>query len=180
MYLLHEIAMNSDVGSSSFFFLKKAGGKLYCTCPWDFDIAYGNDEAVYGGDWKGIFAGNPDFTGGIRGYDTPRSNDWFSWLMKREWFVDLVTERWGEVKDTLEETALASIDEALGSWEDEMNKNFDKWKVLNRRIVAETDETLGFETWRENAEYLREWIVNRFDWLDGYFSDPATKYGTVG
>ena len=179
MYLLHEIAMNSDVGSSSFFFLKKAGGKLYCTCPWDFDIAYGNDEAVYGGDWKGIFAGNPDFTGGIRGYDTPRSNDWFSWLMKREWFVDLVTERWGEVKDTLEETALASIDEALGSWEDEMNKNFDKWKVLNRRIVAETDETLGFETWRENAEYLREWIVNRFDWLDGYFSDPATKYGTV-
>ena len=99
--------------------------------------------------------------------------------MEREWFVDLVTERWGEVKDTLEETALASIDEALGSWEDEMNKNFDKWKVLNRRIVAETDETLGFETWRENAEYLREWIVNRFDWLDGYFSDPATKYGTV-
>ncbi|MBQ6262336.1 MAG: CotH kinase family protein [Clostridia bacterium] len=179
MYLLHEIAMNSDVGSSSFFFLKKAGGKLYCTCPWDFDIAFGNDEAVRGGSWEGIFAGNPDFTEGISGYDTPRSNDWFSWLMKRRWFVDLVAERWDGMKDELEETALAAIDEALGSWEDEMNKNFEKWKILNRRIIAEADETLGFETWRENAEYLREWIVNRFEWLDGYFSDPGTRYQTV-
>ena len=60
-----------------------------------------------------------------------------------------------------------------------MNKNFEKWKILNRRIIAEADETLGFETWRENAEYLREWIVNRFEWLDGYFSDPGTRYQTV-
>ena len=179
MYLLHEIAMNSDVGSSSFFFLKKAGEKLYLTCPWDFDIAYGNDIAVYGGDCKGLFAGNPDFTGGINGYDTPRSNEWFSDLMENEWFVDLVVKRWNEVKDDLEETALSAIDEALASWEEEMDKNFERWKVLGRRVVAETDETLALGSWRGNAEFLREWIVNRFEWLDGYFSDPATKYGTV-
>ena len=179
LYLLHEIAMNSDGGSSSFFFLKKAGGKLYLTCPWDFDIAYGNDAAVYGGDFKGLFAGNPDFTDGINGYDTPRSNEWFSDLMENEWFVDLVVERWNEVKDVLEETATSAIDAALASWPTEMDKNFDRWKVLGRRVIAETDETLALGSWSGNAEFLREWIVNRFEWLDGYFSDPATKYGTV-
>ncbi|MBR7032720.1 MAG: CotH kinase family protein [Clostridia bacterium] len=179
MYLLHEFAMNSDAGASSFFYLKKAGGKLYCTCPWDFDIAYGNDLAVYEGSHEGIFAGNPKFIRGITGYGSPKSNEWFAILMSNEWFVDLVVQRWNEMKETLEEAALSAIDEALGSWESEMEKNFERWKVLDRRIIGETDEELGFESWRENAEYLREWIVSRFDWLDRYLKDPETKYGTV-
>ena len=178
-YLIQEISMNSDAGSSSFFFLKKAGGKLYCTCPWDFDIAFGNDEAVRNGSPEGIFAGNPVFINGISGFESPKSNEWLARLMSRKWFVDLVVERWDEMKDELESAALSALDEAIPAWEDEMNRNFEKWKILGRQIVGETDETLGFESWRENAEHLRGWIEKRFDWLDEYFSDPGSKYATV-
>ena len=56
-YILEEYSKNIDVGWSSFFMYKKAGGKLYFGPPWDFDLAFGNDYRLDDGAWEGIYVG---------------------------------------------------------------------------------------------------------------------------
>ncbi|MBQ7475173.1 MAG: CotH kinase family protein [Clostridia bacterium] len=177
-YLLQEISKNPDGGISSFFFLKKGGGKLFCTCPWDFDIAYGNDPAIDNGSFEGLFIGNPyheaeDESGGFK------PNRWFSLLMKRRWFVDLVAERWEEKKEELRNAALSDVEEALASYEDEMNSNYEIWRNDPVSVTGPDGEETVLKGWRENTEYLKEWIERRFDWLDRYWNDPENKYSYV-
>ena len=35
------------------------------------------------------------------------------------------------------------------------------------------------DSYTERLDGLKKWIVERAEWLDGYFSDPETRYNTV-
>ncbi len=162
-YILEEISKDHDAGISSFFFLKKAGGKLYCTCPWDFDIAYGNDHLLDNGSPEGIFVGNPAYL--ERDDEGYECSVWYSSLMSRKWFVDMVCERWEEVRDILEKTALDEIDMITACYTDEFFADMEYWHL-----------DYSAEAWLESTAGLRDWVVARFDFLDSWFSDPETRY----
>ena len=176
MYILQEFTKNTDAGSSSFFYLKKAGGKLYCTCPWDFDHAFGNDAGVALSP-EGLFVGNPD-------YDMPdgwdvKAHAWMCRLMETRWFVDMVCERWQEVGHTLRDAAIAEIDRLGSLYGDELASNFDMWDPRGDDSVGISAEWEMTDNYAERLEGLKKWIGERCDWLDGYFGDTETRYNTV-
>jgi len=45
--------------------------------------------------------------------------------------------------------------------------NFTVWNVLGTRAVPHQPSVVeGFSTYEENVEYLRNFIINRWNWLD--------------
>ncbi len=176
MYILQEMTKNTDAGSSSFFYFKKGGGKLYCTCPWDFDLAFGN-EGDFGRSPEGLFVGNPEYDM-EEGWDL-KANSWMCCLMRREWFVDMVAERWNEVGLGLRDAATEEIDRIVGLYGDELASNYEIWDPRGDGTVNGPTEWERTDSYSERTEGLKKWIVERAEWLDSYFSDPETRYNTV-
>lgn len=180
MYILQEVMKNIDVGWSSFFFIKHAGGTISCTCPWDFDLAAGNDGRLDNGSYEGLYVGNPEYVlfGGRNRLD--QGNEWFAYLMMKTWFVDLVIARWNEVKGDLQDTAIGEIDRINTCFADDIATNFKVWsRLFGSKINQEPNQIRKLDTYPKHVAYLREWMVNRFEWLDGYFSNDSTKYLTT-
>lgn len=176
MYILQELTKNTDAGSSSFFYLKKGGGKLYCTCPWDFDLAFGN-EGDLGRSPEGLFVGNPEYDM-ENGWDL-KANSWMCCLMRREWFVDMVAERWKKVGHDLRDAATEEIDRLTEEYGTELASNFERWDPVWDKTMGNPSEWERTDSYTERLDGLKKWIVERTEWLDGYFSDPETRYNTV-
>ena len=177
MYILQELTKNTDAGSSSFFYLKKGGGKLYCTCPWDFDLAFGNEGGL-GRSPEGLFVGNPEYDL-EEGWDL-KANAWMCRLMRREWFVDMVAERWSEVGHGLRDAATEEIDRLIEEYGAELASNFERWDPEWDGTVDGPSDWEDTDSYTERLAGLKKWITDRAEWLDGYFGDPETKYNTVG
>ncbi len=177
MYILQEITKNIDVGWSSFFFVKNANGKISCTCPWDFDLAMGNDNRLDDGGYLNLYAGNSEYAFGRNSLD--QGNEWLCYLMRNKWFVNLVIKRWDELSAELEKTA---VDEALrinNHFGDEIAKNFERWKIFGRQINKEPNAVRQLKSYPAHVDYLVKWTKNRFEWMNEYFADSETKYLTT-
>ena len=182
MYILQEFTENVDVGWSSIFFLKKAGGVIYCTCPWDFDLTMGNDIRLAENTGELIYVADPETVYGELARDEKKDlhgSKWFVDLMSRRWFVDLVRERWGEKRDELYETMIGEIDRIYGYFGDRMNENFKVWDIMGKRVCIEPKALLEIRDYKGQVDYLKKWVGTKFNYLDGYFSDPERCYSTV-
>lgn len=156
-FILQAMVKNIDVGYSSFFMVKKAGGKIYFTCPWDFDLSLGNDDRLDHGQVEGMYVGEKS--------DLFQQHEWFYLLMNEEWFCNKVRARWNEVGNDLFEAMLREIDRFLLAFNDDMSKNFELWKVLNKKINQEPLSLLKLKTYRANVTNLREWVVSRYNYV---------------
>jgi spore coat protein CotH len=173
MYLLQEIAKNIDVGWSSFFLIKQAGGTIACTWPWDFDLAFGNDERLDSGSYEGLYVGNSSYS-----WWFDQSNQWFTELMSNKWFVDLVSERLNEVGETMENLAISEIDRITECFSDQMEANFELWPIFGQKINQEPEAIRNLSSYSEHTAYLRNWVIHRFEWLTDYFNGDS-KYETT-
>lgn len=96
MYLVHETGCSSDCGEGSFYmcvdFSKGSRfDRLTFTAPWDFNWPADCRSDEY---WAAVFR-KDNF---VRSYGD-RSNPWFVLLMKQDWFVERVANRWKEVRE---------------------------------------------------------------------------------
>ena len=164
-FILQALVKNTDVGYSSFFMVKKAGGKLYFTCPWDFDLSLGNDERLDKGQVETLYVGEKT--------DMGQQHEWFYLLMNERWFCDMLLKRWNEVKTTLYDAMLYEIDRFLVAFNDDMSTNFDVWKVFTKKINQEPLATLRLKSYKENVDYLRKWFVERYTYVDTLFNSDA-------
>lgn len=161
--ILQALMKNTDVGYSSFYMVKKAGDKIYFTCPWDFDLALGNDERLDNGKVDGLYVGVKS--------DMSQEHEWFYLLMNEKWFCDLVLARWNEVKEKLYDAALFEIDRMLLCFEDDMSSNFTVWtKVFGRQINKEPRAIRALRSYKAHVEYLRNWFTQRYTYLDELFN----------
>jgi len=167
MYILQELMKNTDVGWSSFFMVKKAGGLLYCTAPWDFDNSTGNDQRLDGGAYEGIYLGDS-----VGHTEMQQRHEWFYTLMKCRWFVDAVVERWNEVRKDLNQ-CIYEIDYMSNTYAAEFEKNFVRWPVFDQRINQEPDRNLNIKTYKGQVKSLKQWVKARIEWLDVYFNSPS-------
>ena len=168
MYILHELSRNGDVGWSSFYMVKKAGDKIYFTCPWDFDNTFGNDGRIHKNSYKYLHAGN-----GVQ--KEKQSHSWYFTLFQRKWFVDMVAKRWNEVAEGMRDTAIKEIDRIYNDFGAELVRNYEVWKVKTKKYETDFDPPLIQDSYDEHVEFLKLYLNLRYDWLNDYFNSDQ-KY----
>lgn len=161
-YILAEITKNIDCGWSSFFLYRK-NGLLHLGPSWDFDLAMGNDERLDNASWKGLYAGE------YNGFT--QQNNWYLRLMECEWFVDIMLDRWDELYASgLFDDMIKEIDSAFGRYSDSFERNFEKWNIFGQRMNQEPAAVLSIHSAEGQVEYLKDWLVNRIQWLNDCYS----------
>ena len=164
MYIVNEIVKNVDVGWSSFYSFKNAGGKLNFGPPWDFDLALGNANCVKGFDsWAGI---NPYHVLNVNA----NSNPWFCYALGNKWFRDLVQQRWAVLKDKISKLPETVTSEAETNYKSYC-RNFEKWNnVLGKQVYIEPKQIVALTSFKEHYTYLGDWLDKRIRWLTNYYS----------
>lgn len=144
MYMLYEIVHDYDCGEGSFFMCvdfspESKCTKLKFTSPWDFNWAYNDSTEQY---HAAAFT-DQSFVN----QNGDRSNPWFIILMKQDWFVNQVKEKWTVLKES--DAIKSCIEEEkayIEEYKDDLNKT-DEWAT-------------------ESATKLFDWIENRIYWLN--------------
>lgn len=168
-FILQATMKNTDVGYSSFFMVKKAGGQLYFTCPWDFDLALGNDGRLDAGRPDGLYVGKKS--------NMDQEHEWFYLMMNHRWFCDMLRQRWNEVKEDIfgVKDELRRIYDCFA---DEMETNFEVWDIFGKRINQEPIQIIRLSSYKEHFDYLVSWFEKRCDYLDSIFdSDKIYEQG---
>lgn len=163
MYILTEIIKSTDVGWQSFYFVKEKSGKVYLTAPWDLEFSAGLNRGDQ--NYTGMYT-SEKFDENLA---TKTSSELFINLMLIKEFKELVCTRFKEVKEELIENVNKTLDNAL-LYEDSYNRNYEKYKLLGTQLLIESADIYKLKTWKEHVEYLRNWIINRINWLDKYYS----------
>ena len=143
-------------------------------------------ELYLNGEYRGVYtiAEKIEFGGGkIRGYNGwcgvdntfsylgKNGKTWYHFLFKYPSFTSRFAERWDEVKDTLLQTALDTIDTQYKAVLGAQTRNFDRWDILNKKIGAGNVDHRTYNTFDLQVEYLREFINTRYNWIDENISE---------
>ncbi len=152
-YILSELFNNCDVGWSMYMY-KDKDEKLKSGPIWDFDISSGN--CAY--HPKSCDPNNMWARSGSM---------WYSNLLRFDEFKELVASKLESYKDKFKELLNTEVENLL-LYEDEFNRNFEKWDILGKGInmgdsPISTEELLSFTTWKEHILYLKEWLFDSID-----------------
>jgi len=142
----------------SCFMTKEPGGKLKMGPVWDFDLAMGNLYNDFGQyeAWSCL----------TQSYGYIEDN-WYCYLLKDEKFLSLLRSRWNEVKEELLSVTLEAIDRMSVTLAPAAEYNFEVWNILGIRAVPPQPRLIEeLKTYADNVNYLRSFIVNRWNWMD--------------
>lgn len=162
-FLLNEISNNVDGYRLSTWLVKDKNEKLAMGPIWDFNLAFGNADYCSGGEtnvWAYRFNNrcNGDF------WLIPF---WWERLMEDPNFRNKIKTRWNELKTThlSANNMISKVDkyQELLSKSGSAKKNFELWNVLGMYVWS--NKFIG-NTWEEEINYLKDWINNRYTWLD--------------
>ncbi len=153
-YIVNEFVNNYDSQfvTSCYCYYDNTDQKLHMGPVWDYDTCYGNQSASGYGTPSGwlIQTGAP----------------WFRILMQDETFSNLVKERWTSLKKNGTIANILNNAMAAAQLIDQSQAlNFQAWpNMLTDNGPRES--SMAFQTWKQEVDYLRDWIVERTLWLD--------------
>ena|GEM_PF-1817952 len=167
MLILHELFKNKDLGWSSLNLVKKPGGKLYMTAPWDFDAsagAHGSGSTSADGFYNITTGAGTNFAQSHNPWWTHSQMYIALWNNMPE-FRAAVRARWQEVSGDIH----SLLNEMLSDAVIEQNRfalgrNFYHYRNAyganyNTQSSAET-------RWEQDFRALRTWLNNRITWLN--------------
>ncbi len=170
MYILSELTCDQDLYWSSFFmdvdFGEYGDRRLRFEAPWDYDSAMGNTC-----DPDGLYAANMIYDDNNR---FNAVNPWLCVLMNADWFRDIVRDKWGRVyAGGVIERTVEMITADSDKYFAEFGRNYEKWNnILDERIINELSERAKeCKTQREAADYLKEWIAERAELMNGFWGE---------
>ena len=160
--------------TSSTFFYKERGGKLYFGPLWDFDYAWGN--RTYNG---------PSERPVDRFEQVDSSMEiqylWYHKLMNDPEYVEAMKESWKEVDAKLEELTKDGgiIDQYYDEIKTSAYYNYERWNYSLLDAISReegNDSLLDFELednydFKAEIEYLKDWINRRREWINENFDD---------
>ncbi len=153
-YILDELFKTTDVGFSSFYLYKDAGGKL-CRGPiWDYDLSAGNSVEATAASPTGIYAA--------------AANVWYSRLIVFPEFRSAVSARLAEKSGEIESTIRAAFDLAK-AYNRSFERNFIKWSELlgdNCFYEYTSREVSLIETLSGQMDYLENWLDESLAFLN--------------
>ena len=155
VYIINEIACDSDISWSSFFMsadMSESGDKLLrFEAPWDFDSAFGLKWECMNG--TGLFAANSD-------------NPWLIMFINEDWFQDAIKEKWRELHDaSVLKNAAEFIRSGRAHYADAYKDNFDKWGFVKSGELNDT--TMALNDHAAAVDHLYGWFETRIEYLDG-------------
>ncbi len=172
-YILNELACDLDLDWSSFYMsldMSASGSKkLVFEAPWDFDSSFGicNTPNNLVPNAEGL-------------YTLKKNNPWFNLIKTQSWFKSLVAEKWAKLKKYgVLENAFKLIEEQKTTYKDYYIKNYrDKWSARvkngNSECVSKLNDYNDIMTAQgEAAEYLKDWLTKRVNYLDTQFVKPV-------
>jgi hypothetical protein len=105
------------------------------------------------------------------GWSGVRSSNWWARLLRDPEFLRMYSARWLELRaDVLRtENLVALIDDMQTELREAQARNFQRWRAL----------ALGTGGWDGQVDRLRNWIVDRAEWMDSQLV-PAPELSHVG
>ncbi len=166
--IINELTNNVDGYRFSTFFYKAKdsdGGKLFAGPLWDFDLCYGNvnydDKNLATDKWLYTRYGNG--TGGNW------SMHWWKRLMEDPDYNHAFSARWKALRagPFSTDSIMADLDNHVQYLGDAITRNFVRWPILGQWIWP--NYYVG-TTYQEEMGYLKTWMTNRLNWMDGNVS----------
>jgi hypothetical protein len=156
--LLAEGFNQLDAFSHSQYFYKVKNGKLFNGPGWDFNRTIGN--ASYYTSWATNEWWLRHPRGGHRAF-------WPGRLMDDPAFMLKYSKRWFELRQTIfsYDYIFSLIDQWVVFLEEAKLRNFERWPVLGVSI----NNKYAFDTYEEEIAYMKNWIRDKFTWLDEQF-----------
>lgn len=157
-FVLNEVVMNNDAGNLSTYGYKEINGKLKLVV-WDFNNAYNNYQ------WF------------VQDYSTfcMEESPWFQRLLLDRHFVDLVVERYWELREgVLSDKYIYNMiekgEEELG---DAIDRNFSVWgyTFTETMMVSGGGEKRDPSSYDDAITKLKDSISERFKFLDAHITD---------
>ena len=143
-YILDELFKTTDVGFSSFYLYKDAGGKLFRGPIWDYDLSAGNSIVESAAVPNSIYAG--------------AANPWYARLLTFPEFREAVGKRLVEVSEEISfviDSEFKFFEDSKASFE----RNFVKWDILGECSMEYTSqEVCELKTFDEQLSYLKNWL----------------------
>ena len=174
-YIFEELVKDIDFArfSTRYYYSE---GLLYAGPPWDLDLSQGNTSGVYGEivykkyyNRDGYGDGSGDSASGFWA-----QKDYYQWLCKDPYFMDLVKTRWAEVSVLAHnlyednERGTNRIDEYLAAYQKDLESNYSKdgshWPLGWPLGVLEYHDPAN--DLEGNVELYRSWLRRRVTWLD--------------
>jgi hypothetical protein len=164
-FIISELSRNLDGYRCSVYFHKdkdSKGGKLNMSPLWDYDLCFGNGdffEAFNPVGWVADGLGKGDW------YEIPF---WWDKLREDPYFNTFLKYRWNELRG--KEFSNANIDAFIDSCANVLNdaqkRNFQKFDILGSYVWP--NPYIG-GSYLNEIDYLKNWIDDRFSWLDSQF-----------
>lgn len=161
MMILNEFTKEVDAYLFSHYFYKQKdsnGGKLVNGPPWDYNLAFGNNDYY------------PDVHLDYNWlYDQDNRVYWWARVMEDSWFRNQLRCRWDELRATVlsSDHLHGMIDSTLLVMGESIPRNFRRWPILG--VYVWPNSFVG-DTYQEEELYLRDWIDDRLEWMDGRWS----------
>ncbi|RLD68328.1 MAG: hypothetical protein DRI98_11980 [Bacteroidetes bacterium] len=157
MMILNEFTKEVDAYLFSHYFYKQKdsdGGKLVNGPPWDYNLAFGNND--YYEDLHLTY--NWIYTQDNRVY-------WWNRVMEDSWFRNALRCRWDELYQTVlsSENLHAIVDSSLMVMGEGVQRNFQRWPILGTYVWP--NSFVG-QTYSEEEWFLRNWMDDRVEWMD--------------
>ena len=160
-YLVNEFTKNADIFFSSVHLTVKldenGGHRLYAGPLWDFDQSAG-------GTFDDFY---PDYS--PQGAWAAYRSEWFRRLMRIPEFVEIVAERWFEIRDVEVAETLAEIRYLTTTYRGDFERNFERWTNKLGQYLWRTPPAMQvIDTYEGQVDYLLDWYEQRIIWMDEF------------
>ena len=135
---------------------KDRDGKLSMGPVWDFNLSMGNTVFYNGWETENWLV------------DTNPVPFWWRRLLADENFKQRLVKRW----ETLRKNELATselldeIDRTAKYLSEAQKRNFQRWRVLGRRILGNLRAYGSANTYEQEVIRLKTWLLARLKWMD--------------
>ncbi|MBO5402657.1 MAG: CotH kinase family protein [Clostridia bacterium] len=171
-YLIHELLKDCDMTTGSTYFYRK-DGILYAGPIWDMDLSMGNVSRYYFQDKYHIY-NNADGFGDKTGDSASgiwAQQEWFSSLMKKDFFYNAVKEKYSSLTDEIKNLYLSGgyIDTLCDTYGASFSRNYNEagWRI--DIPYSDFEDETPRPTFEENIAELKSWLSRRDAYLRDYF-----------